>query len=155
MAGPSVVWTAICGGVTNSIMSINGTWGNPTLARCFGKREYGSIVVAEQVAEKASCRTGELIIAYQCYDCMRFHIGHADESQKIVRSLNSPLPFLCPNCNGPIPDPRRFAAKESSSPTVYCSAKCRKASMQRRKRAHRANRINEGSCSERQLNAQY
>jgi len=25
------------------------------------------------------------MIAYECYDCGRFHVGHADNSQRLVR----------------------------------------------------------------------
>jgi predicted nucleic acid-binding Zn ribbon protein len=68
-----------------------------------------------------------LIIAYQCFDCLKFHIGHADESQKIVRrEAVSRLNTRCPNCNAAIPMERRFQAAESKNDSVYCSAKCAK-----------------------------
>jgi hypothetical protein len=41
-----------------------------------------NITQAEIAAEKASFKTGQLILAYQCYDCSTFPIGHA-ESQRL------------------------------------------------------------------------
>ncbi|WP_263367966.1 hypothetical protein [Edaphobacter bradus] len=74
----------------NNTLPIQPPWTNPaSQRRCHGKRRYPSITLAETAAEKASYKTGELILAYQCYDCLRFHIGHADASQKIVRKPTS------------------------------------------------------------------
>jgi hypothetical protein len=107
-------------------MPIRGAWSNPALRRCDRKCVYRSFARAEIAAEKASHKTGELILAYQCYDCSAFHIGHADESQKIVRRPPDPpsLPVTCPRCKGPIPEHRRLAASQTGSSTVYCSRKC-------------------------------
>ena len=118
-------------------MPIIGQWTNPALQRCRGKRRYANWVIAEEWAEAASNRTGELIIAYKCYDCGRYHIGHADLAQRVVRSsaasldstpenTRAPLPLSCPQCNEDIPDERRKAAECSGSPTVYCSQACKR-----------------------------
>ncbi len=111
-------------------MPIQPPWTNPaSLRRCHGKRRYPSITQAEIAAEKASYRTGELILAYQCYDCLRFHIGHADQSQKRLRRIADPPPIpsgTCHCCRGPIPNDRLQAAKDSKTTNVYCSDKCRK-----------------------------
>jgi hypothetical protein len=41
-------------------------------------------------------KTGELIISYQCYDCGKWHIGHADLSQILARiPPNGPLCVIC------------------------------------------------------------
>ena len=45
--------------------------------RCGKKKWYHSLKLAEIVAEERSLATGEWIIAYECVDCGRFHIGHA------------------------------------------------------------------------------
>jgi hypothetical protein len=42
-------------------------WKNPThFKRCDGKRGFRSMATAEIEAERASAKTGELIIAYTC-----------------------------------------------------------------------------------------
>jgi hypothetical protein len=43
---------------------------------CTRKDAYSTLTGAERVAEKARARTGELIVAYPCDFCGRFHIGH-------------------------------------------------------------------------------
>jgi hypothetical protein len=118
-----------------SSLKISGHWCNPAIRRCDCKRAFPNWEQAEIVAERHSLKTGELIIAYQCYDCLKFHVGHADESQKIVRQvrvnippqrMEKPLPVNCPLCSQPIPSERREAAEKSGSSTVYCSIKCKK-----------------------------
>ena len=52
--------------------------------RCENKKPYKNLKEAARRAEEQSFKCGELIIAYECYDCRKFHIGHADESQKIA-----------------------------------------------------------------------
>ena len=117
-------------------MPIQPSWINPaSRRRCHGKRHYRTITQAEIAAEKASYRSGELILAYQCYDCLHFHIGHADQSQKILRRIPDPLPALpgiCLLCRGPVPDNRLRAARNSQTPNVYCSDKCRKKAKRKR-----------------------
>jgi len=117
-----------------SSLTISGQWRNPAIRRCDCKRPYRNWRQAEKVAERRSLKTGELIIAYQCFDCSQFHIGHADESQRIVRQfpmkipvqmVRKPLPLFCPRCSKPIPLKRREAAEKCGSATVYCSVKCR------------------------------
>jgi hypothetical protein len=83
---------------------INGVWSNPAERRCNRKAAYPSMSLAEQKAETASSRTGSLIIGYQCYDCGKFHIGHADESQRIARqeSIDTPAPAKCILCGSPM-----------------------------------------------------
>lgn len=109
-------------------MPIDGEWRNPGVVRCYRKKRYPNWVLAEAAAEKASVRTGELIIAYECPDCGKFHIGHADKAQQITRQPPvvpaALLPTLCPRCGQPIAEERRLAAKESGNFNVYCSRKC-------------------------------
>jgi hypothetical protein len=128
-------------------MTINGEWKNPALRRCDSKAAYPNWKVAESVAQKISVRTGELLIAYQCFDCNRFHVGHADRCQIIVRqSASKPkkeaeraivLPEMCPHCGQRIPEGRRRAAENSRTPTVYCSRKCQQHGSRKARRAKR------------------
>jgi hypothetical protein len=108
-------------------MFINGKWKNPAADRCDRKQAYRTWKQAEKIAEKQSNKTGELIIAYQCFECSWFHIGHADKSQKNIRELPDlpSLPTTCPRCKQPINESRREAARRTGSPTVYCSVKCK------------------------------
>ncbi len=47
-------------------------WINPDhIKRCEGKRAYRTMARAELEAERASKRTGALIIVYTCFDCRR------------------------------------------------------------------------------------
>src|SRR6266478_2095884 len=94
-----------------------------SIARC--ARAAGPDRDREEEFEGASLRTGDLIVAYECYDCGKFHIGHADQSQKIVREVAvSSVNSNCRRCNAPISDERRYQAAESGNSTVYCSRKC-------------------------------
>lgn len=54
--------------------------------RCDGKVPYRTMPRAELAAAKKSLQLSELLIAYECCDCGRFHIGHADQSQKAARA---------------------------------------------------------------------
>ena len=103
-------------------------WRNPALARCYGKSAFPNFAIAEKVAQRDSEKAGELIIAYQCYDCGRFHVGHADLSQILARQEPIKglieLPTECPRCGQPVPEERRIAATESGNSNVYCSKKC-------------------------------
>jgi len=109
-------------------MPLTGQWKNPAYWRCHGKRKFSAISSAEKVAAQDSAHTGELIIAYKCYDCGLFHVGHADLSQRIAheRSLcqGHSLPTICPHCGKSISEERRVAARESGNQNVYCSTKC-------------------------------
>jgi hypothetical protein len=121
---------------------ITGEWKNPAINRCFGKQAYRHITVAEKVAHRDSDRTGDLIIAYKCYDCGHYHVGHADRSQHIVREEverhGFSLPKICPHCGGAIPEARRIAAWESGNRNVYCSNKCRDKCGRKARHARRA-----------------
>lgn len=118
------------------VLPIYGQWRNPAMRRCDRKIAYGSWRRAESRAQKVSGMTGELIIAYQCYDCGKFHIGHADESQKIVRQTKEhTLQVCCPNCKGPIPPDRRAAAETHGSSIMYCSNQCHNAWDKKRREA--------------------
>jgi len=86
---------------------------------------------AEIQAERASKVTGELIIAYICFDCGMFHIGHADLSQQLARIPHVDRP--CEHCGAVIPDNKKNKAKQFSSIALYCSDQCQtKASLERR-----------------------
>jgi hypothetical protein len=86
--------------------------------------------VAERRAEKASAKTRDLITAYKCPDCGRFHIGHPDLSQGLARQTH--VDNGCLRCGRPIHEARRQKAKEWGSPSLYCSANCRKLAAQDR-----------------------
>jgi hypothetical protein len=124
-----------------------GKWSNPAVKRCLGKQAYRRITIAEKVAQRDSERTGELIIAYQCFDCGRFHVGHADHSQKIVRQeverRGFSLPKSCPHCGGPIPEERRLAAWECGNRNVYCSTKCQQKGGKKARHARRTEHATE------------
>ena len=97
-------------------------WINPDHSkRCEGKRAYRTMARAELEAERASKRTGELIIAYTCFDCRLFHIGHADLSQQLARVPHVDRP--CQHCDEVIPDSKQQKAKRFGSVALYCSNK--------------------------------
>jgi len=83
---------------------IKGVWKNPTKARCGIKRAYPSMAVAEAKASSASRRAGHLIIAYKCFDCSAFHIGHPDLSQRLAhpKRVKVKTPPICVLCGIPI-----------------------------------------------------
>lgn len=68
-------------------MVINGITGTCEAGhrRCTGKHKFRDGKKALGEAERASRATGELVTAYDCVDCKRWHVGHADESQKLAR----------------------------------------------------------------------
>jgi hypothetical protein len=107
-------------------------WKNPAhFRRCFGKHGYRSASRAEIQAEKASKKSGDLIIAYKCFDCGFFHIGHADRSQQIVRIPR--VGRLCQECEQPIPEFKKLRAKHYNSTALYCSDACQKRAQAKRK----------------------
>lgn len=104
--------------------------------RCEGKVAYPSMRLATRLAEKVSLRTGELIISYECVDCGRFHIGHADVSQKLARGIGSLK--RCLQCGRSVYEPPSKRPDRPASPILYCSRDCRHRAAQRR-RTERAN----------------
>jgi hypothetical protein len=56
--------------------------------------------IAEIKACSATSRAGQLIIAYQCFDCGAFHIGHPDPSQWLAhpRKVKIKAPPICLLC---------------------------------------------------------
>ena len=107
-----------------------GEWQNPALRRCDSKRAYRSLKLAAAQAEQASNRTGELIIAYTCFDCGAFHIGHADLSQQLAHDVL--LEPGCRRCGQTIPEARKRQARAYSAQAIYCSPRCQKAAKKRR-----------------------
>lgn len=112
-------------------MPIFGHWSNPGCRRCEGKIGYRYSVSAEKVARRMSIKSGELLVAYRCFDCGSFHVGHGDLAQVLVRQERDPprpqtLPATCPRCDQPIPDERRVAALAAGTKSVYCSQACQK-----------------------------
>jgi hypothetical protein len=103
-----------------------GTWKNPEhFKRCAGKRRYRTIAKAALAADRASRRTGELIITYDCPDCGCRHIGHADRTQLVLRdNLTAPI---CRQCARPIPIPRQRRSTLGGNDCLYCSEACRRA----------------------------
>ncbi len=97
-------------------------WTNPlTQRRCSGKQRYPDISTAEVRAEQASRKAGELIVAYECPDCSRFHIGHGDLSQRLARQ---PRSRVCVICSGVVTDERAEQAWEAGIEAECCSPRC-------------------------------
>jgi hypothetical protein len=92
--------------------------------RCTRKRRYRKANLADAAAQRASIRTGELIISYQCYECLQWHIGHADKSQILART--SPGRPICEICAEPTPFDRLDKAKRQGRPLTTCSQVCRR-----------------------------
>jgi hypothetical protein len=92
--------------------------------RCTRKRSYRKATLADAAAQRASTRTGELIISYQCYECLQWHIGHADKSQILART--SPGRPNCEICTQPIPFDRLDKAKKQGTPLTTCSKACQR-----------------------------
>lgn len=77
-------------------------WINPaSVARCHGKIGYWNPRKAEDRAKKATEKSGEWIIAYECPDCGLWHIGHPDPCQFALLKQR-----LCKGCRESIPDGR-------------------------------------------------
>jgi len=107
-------------------------------ARCGTKRAFRKPAKADEAAMKASLKTGELIISYQCYDCERWHIGHADETQVLAR--RQALNPLCIICGKEISEIRRTRARSSGNTTDVCSSHCAHQKKRRAKQERRAAR---------------
>jgi len=124
---------------------IIGRWENPAVARCYGKQAYRKMTTAEEVAQRDSKRLGTLVVAYECYDCGDFHVGHADLSQRLARQNldKNGLPTVCPYCSEPIPEERRQCAWESRSRNVYCSKRCQEKGGKKARGARRAAHVAE------------
>lgn len=116
--------------------TISGTWSNPAARRCDPKQVYIRIKAAELAAKKASEETGDLIIAYQCPDCGRFHIGHADSSQRLARKAHMDRP--CQQCGGMIPAYKKEKAARRRSTALYCSDGCQRRAAGARRQARKA-----------------
>jgi hypothetical protein len=110
----------------------NAGWQNPAhLSRCKDKRRYSSMAKAEVGAEQASGSTGGLIIGYECPDCGKFHIGHADKAQLLARNnLSAPA---CQQCGQPILRNEQPEATANRSDMVYWSETCRRAARKLRR----------------------
>jgi hypothetical protein len=108
-------------------MSSNGVWRNPADSRCNRKKVYRTIRQAEVVAQRQSLQQNELLIAYECFDCGSFHVGHADLSQQIVRQQQEDrsVNIYCPRCQALVPERRRVLAAKSGTRTAYCTKKCK------------------------------
>lgn len=121
-------------------MPICGGFENPAENRCHGKQAHRSMYVAESIAQRYSLKQNELLIAYECFDCGYFHLGHADQAQLIVRQTRELVGVCCPRCKGDVPEERRIAAASNRSPTVYCSKKCKQKFGKKRRAKARAER---------------
>jgi hypothetical protein len=108
-----------------------GEWQNPALRRCDSKLAFRSLNQAAVQAERASSRTGELIIAYTCFDCGAFHIGHADLSQQLAHT--APVEPGCRECNLPIPEAKKRRARACSAKAIYCSDRCQRVAEKKRR----------------------
>jgi hypothetical protein len=92
--------------------------------RCTRKRTYRKPKQADEAARRASMKTGELIISYQCYECLHWHIGHADKSQILARS--SAGFRLCELCATPIPSDRLDKGMRQGKQITTCSKRCQR-----------------------------
>lgn len=93
--------TSVCNPDTKESWSreviVHEPWINPDhFQRYRGNHVYRTMARAEIEAERASKRTGELILAYTCFSCRRVHIGHADLSQQLARVPHVARP--CQRC---------------------------------------------------------
>lgn len=102
-------------------MPIYGEWHNPGIRRCYGKVRFKRIETATDVAARMSLKTGEVLIAHQCPDCLRFHVGHADPTQLLIRDLPS---ICCFRCKGPITLAQKLKGMARDGIHAYCSEKC-------------------------------
>ena len=102
--------------------------------RCSRKAGFPTVAIATAEAERMSRKTGELIIAYKCYDCPRWHIGHADQTQLAARNMSGPHLTFCEICGRPIPVDITDEAEPREDVTT-CSPRCQKAAQRRRRRA--------------------
>jgi hypothetical protein len=92
--------------------------------RCARKARYKSAEVADRRAEHASRHTGELIISYKCFDCGKWHIGHADQTQIAARNLTSGSLTFCSICGRLIPADLIEQAKQEGRTLTTCSQRC-------------------------------
>lgn len=107
-------------------------WTNPAyFKRCFGKFGFRSIAKAEIEAERASAKTGDLILAYTCCDCSQVNIGHADLSQQLARIPHIDRP--CQKCDGIIPESKKQKAKQFQGVALYCSDLCQREAARKRR----------------------
>jgi predicted RNA-binding Zn-ribbon protein involved in translation (DUF1610 family) len=109
--------------------------------RCGNKAAYRNPEIADRRAERASRKMNQLIVSYQCPDCGRWHIGHADHTQVLVR--NAPSTMNCVECGAPIPASRLENARMSKGTTTTCSDKCSVRAQRRRNRKRRRARNRE------------
>jgi len=93
--------------------------------RCVGKKRFGKPEAADRAAERASRKTGDLIISYKCIDCGRWHIGHADPAQRAARNLPpAPQKVFCVVCGERIPPGRIARAQRHHEIVDTCSKRC-------------------------------
>jgi predicted RNA-binding Zn-ribbon protein involved in translation (DUF1610 family) len=118
---------------------ISGTWSNPAARRCDSKHAYFKMSPAESNANRATKRTGELIVAYECPDCGRFHIGHADLAERLAREVH--VDFPCLQCGGVIPEFKKLRAAQWQAQALYCSNVCQTQAASARKRARDATKV--------------
>lgn len=119
-------------------MPIYGEWNNPGIRRCYGKVQFRGAERATEVAARMSLKTGEVLVAYQCPDCLRFHVGHADHTQLLVRDLPS---IRCFRCKGPITLAQKLKGMARDGIHAYCSEKCEqedRVRLERRRRRRQA-----------------
>lgn len=92
-------------------------------SRCEGKIAYRRGALADRAAMRMSAKTGDLLISYQCCDCGRWHVGHADSAQIRLRIQSAPP--RCVVCGTLIPKERIAQAHRSRTPIFACSKLCR------------------------------
>ena len=119
-------------------MPIYGEWENPALRRCDCKKVFRTIKQAERSARRLSMRLGDLLIAYHCYDCGKFHVGHADQSQWIVQAAPAnEVRVCCANCKGPISAERKEMVAACGGAETCCSSRCSAKWARKRRHAKR------------------
>ena len=90
--------------------------------RCKRKRTFRNPGSADEAAQRASIRTGELIISYQCCECLKWHIGRADRSQILAHA--PPGTSTCVICTQPIRPERIKKAKKKGIHITTCCQWC-------------------------------
>ena len=114
-------------------------WRNKkSFGRCDRKQTYRTGDKAYQLAMRNSKKTGELIISYKCFDCGKWHLGHADQSQIIVRQQDARP--TCEYCGKAIPPFRVRIDKLSQTVVKSCSTECAKLRARYLKQQRRAAR---------------
>jgi len=93
-----------------------------SIRRCDRKQGYRNPKLADQLAERATRKSGQLVVSYPCYECGLWHIGHAEVAQVLARML--PGPSNCEICGRPIHPNRVLKGNRKGARVTTCSKPC-------------------------------